>query len=189
VNGGESIRIGDSQSSMLDADTTIENNFFERCNGELEIVSNKSCGNVYRRNYFDACEGTLTLRHGNRCRVDGNMFFGSESRQCGGIRIIGEDHVVVNNYLEGLRGTGFRAAISVVNGLPDSPLSGYFRVKRAYIAFNTIVRCTQPLAVGTDGGNRALVLPPEQTAVEHNVITDEPAARDRPAVGPRWWPR
>ena len=38
VNGGETIRIGDSATSMLDANTTVLSNYFERCNGEVEII-------------------------------------------------------------------------------------------------------------------------------------------------------
>ena len=66
-NGGETIRIGTSESSELVSRTVVEENYFERCNGEGEVVSNKSCENVFRFNLFDLCEGALTLRHGHRC--------------------------------------------------------------------------------------------------------------------------
>lgn len=170
VNGGETIRVGDSSTSLEDSLTTVENNWFEQCNGEIEAISNKSCGNVYRGNYFDRCEATLTLRHGNRCRVEANRFHGGGSRNAGGIRIIGEDHVVVNNRIEACNGTGFRAAISVVNGLPDTPLSGYARVRRAVIAENVIVGCAEPLAIGVNGGNAALTEAPEDLQVTNNMV-------------------
>lgn len=181
VNGGETIRIGDSSTSMQDSATTVENNYFERCNGEVEAISNKSCANLYRSNFFDRCEATLTLRHGNRCRVEGNYFHGGGSRNSGGVRIIGEDHIVVNNRIEACNGTGFRAAISVVNGLPDSPLSGYLRVKRALVAHNTILDCAQPVVVGTNGGNADLTETPEDVRVVANLIGPRdpaPAAED-----------
>jgi poly(beta-D-mannuronate) lyase len=60
-NGGETIRVGDSASSMLNATCIIEHNLFEKCNGETECISNKSCGNIYRNNTFKAVSGTLTL--------------------------------------------------------------------------------------------------------------------------------
>ena len=44
----------------------MEQNFFDRCDGELEIISSKSCDNIYRGNTFLNCAGMLTLRHGNR---------------------------------------------------------------------------------------------------------------------------
>src|SRR5258707_256657 len=52
ANGGETIRIGDSRTSMLAANCVVEKNLFEKCNGEVECISNKSCGNIYRDNTF-----------------------------------------------------------------------------------------------------------------------------------------
>ena len=101
-NGGETIRVGDSNWSQHSSQTLVESNLFERCNGEIEIVSNKSCDNVYRGNTFVECEGALTLRHGNRCTVEGNFFFGNGKKMTGGVRIIGEDHRIVNNYFQRL---------------------------------------------------------------------------------------
>src|SRR5256885_1452512 len=96
-NGGEPIRVGYSFQSMFSSKTTVEKNLFERCDGELEIISNKSCDNVYRNNTFLQCAGFFTLRHGNRCTVDGNYFLGKGKKGSGGVRIIGEDHAVTNN--------------------------------------------------------------------------------------------
>ena len=59
-----------------------------------EIISNKSCKNTYSDNGFYECKGTLTLRHGNDCLVTGNYFIGNNISQTGGVRIIGENHVV-----------------------------------------------------------------------------------------------
>jgi len=107
-NGGETIRVGDSGTSMQSSRTLVEDNYFEQCNGEIEIISNKSCDNSYRSNTFEDCEGALTLRHGNRCLVEGNFFLGNGRRSTGCVRIVGEDHRVVNNYLERLTGAGSR---------------------------------------------------------------------------------
>lgn len=79
-NGGETIRIGDSQTSLQAARCVVEENLFEQCSGEAEIISNKSCENVYRHNTFRGCGGALTLRHGHRCVVEGNWFFGRNRR-------------------------------------------------------------------------------------------------------------
>ncbi len=171
VNGGETIRVGDSATSMQSSMTVVENNYFESCNGEAEIVSNKSCENIYRYNTFENCEGALTLRHGNRCLVDSNFFIGNGKPRTGGVRIIGEDHRVINNYFEGLTGTSSRAAISLVNGIVDSPLSGYFQVKRAMIAFNMTIACAQPFVSGLGAGTSAQILPPEDCAVAGNLLS------------------
>ncbi len=127
-NGGETIRIGTSEVSMNEEATFVHDNRFEACDGETEIISNKSSGNRYERNTFIKCAGSLTLRHGNRCVVTRNIFLGEQKSRTGGIRIIGEDHLVTNNYLEGLTGDDSRSAISFMNGVPNSPLNEYFQV-------------------------------------------------------------
>ncbi len=170
VNGGETIRVGTSDWSMFDSYTIVEENLFEECNGEMEIISSKSCENIYRHNTFRNCEGTLTLRHGNRCRVEGNVFFGNGKSSTGGIRVIGEDHVVVNNYLTGLRGTDLRSAIALMDGIQDSPLNGYFQVKRATVAFNTLVGNTASIDVGT-GKDSDNILPPLDCLFANNIVT------------------
>ncbi len=177
-NGGETLRVGTSQVSMTNSRTTVESNFFEHCDGETEIISNKSCENIYRHNAFADCQGTLTLRHGDRCTVEGNWFFGNNRAETGGIRIIGEDHRVYNNYLSGLTGSGFKAALSLVAGIPDSPDNGYFQVKNAVVAFNTIIGCRHNLVIGAGHGSRDRTLPPLDCTFASNVIV----ATDNPAV-------
>lgn len=169
VNGGETIRVGTSDWSMYDSYTIVENNYFEHCNGETEIISNKSCENIYRYNTFYECEGTLTLRHGNRCTVEGNFFIGNKLSDTGGVRIIGEDHVVFNNYFEGLFGSGYRSALPFMNGVPDSPLNRYFQVKRAVVAFNTFVDCRSTILIGA-GANEELSLPPLDCVIANNAV-------------------
>lgn len=168
-NGGETLRIGTSHVSMTMSRSVVEYNLFEHCDGEIEIVSNKSCGNIYRYNTFRASEGMFTLRHGNACRVEGNFFLGKGTERSGGVRVIGEDHIVVNNYFEGLEGTGTRSALTLVEGIPDSPLNGYWQVKRALIAFNTFVDCAQIFEVGNSFGTRGRVLPPIEIVIANNI--------------------
>lgn len=168
ANGGETIRVGDSATSLFNSRTLVASNFFERCNGEVEIVSNKSCENEYRANTFAACEGALTLRHGNRCRVIGNFFLGQGAPQTGGIRVIGEDHVVEGNYLADLRGDDARSALTLMNGVANSKLNGYFRVQRARVAGNVIVDCDHPIHLGlSDGGGK---LPPLDCVFTGNTV-------------------
>lgn len=168
-NGGETIRVGTSDWSMEDSYTTVESNFFEHCNGEIEIISNKSCENIYRYNTFVECEGALTLRHGNRCTVAGNFFFGNRNDATGGVRIIGEDHKIYNNYFCGLYGSSLKSALPIMNGVPDSPLNRYFQVKNALVAFNTFVDCRYTLILGA-GEDSELTLPPENCTIANNVV-------------------
>jgi len=169
-NGGETIRVGTSDVSMSESATLVEGNYFAGCDGEIEVISNKSCGNAYRHNTFVACAGTLTLRHGNRCSVEGNWFFGNGKKGSGGVRIIGEDHRISNNYLAGLEGDGPRSAISFQMGIPHSPLHGYFQVKRAKVASNTIIDCKSPLAIGVADGDSSNLLAIVGCEIVNNLI-------------------
>lgn len=168
-NGAETIRVGTSDWSMYDSFTTVEYNYFEECNGETEIISSKSCGNIYRYNTFKNCEGTLTLRHGNRCTVEGNFFLCGRKTNSGGIRIIGEDHKVINNYIEDSYGTSYKSGITLMNGVPSSPLNRYYQVKRSVVANNTVVNAKMSLTIGA-GKDSELSLPPLDCIIANNIF-------------------
>lgn len=169
VNGGETIRVGDSNTSMEDSYTVVEYNYFEECDGETEIISNKSCENIYRYNTFYNCDGMLTLRHGNRCTVNGNFFVGLAKSGSGGVRIIGEDHKVYNNYFQDLKGTGIRSALCMMNGIKNSPLNGYWQVKNALVAFNTFVNTKQTFNIGY-GNSSTQPLEPINSTIANNLV-------------------
>lgn len=169
VNGGETIRIGTSDYSMNNSITTVEENLFDRCDGEIEVISNKSCENILRYNVFVSCQGMLTLRHGNRCSVYGNYFFCNNAANSGGIRIIGEDHKVYNNYIENSAGSSMKTGITVVNGVPNSPLNRYFQVKRAKIVHNTLIGNRYSLHIGA-GKDSELTLPPLDCEIANNIV-------------------
>lgn len=169
-NGGETIRIGDSESSMQSAKCLVENNLFENCDGETECISNKSCENIYLGNTFREVKGTLTLRHGNQCLVENNVFLGNKVAQTGGIRVIGEDHRVLNNYMQDLEGDGFRSALTIMNGYPDSKMNGYFPVKRATIEGNTMVNCKHSLLLGYNDESKANVPPTDCVFARNSIV-------------------
>ncbi len=167
-NGGETLRVGYSGQSMRNSRTLVEHNLFDRCDGELEIISSKSCENIYRFNTFLDCAGMLTLRHGNRCRVEGNFFLGHHKKGSGGIRVIGEDHTIINNYIEGVDRGGFW----VTAGIPNSPLSGYFQARNALIAFNTVVDSRGPYVDLDAGfGSSGRSLRPENITIANNLFS------------------
>ena len=174
-NGWETIRIGDSANSMTHTNDIIENNLFYKVNGEIEIISNKTGSNIYRNNTFLESEGTLTLRHGNNALVEGNFFLGNDKPQTGGIRVIGEDHTIINNYLEGLDGRN-GGAISISAGVVNSELNEYFQVKNALIAYNTIIDIDDAAIKLDDGlGSSSRTLRGEDITIANNLIrsTDE----------------
>ena len=168
-NGGETIRLGDSKTSMQTAACIVEHNLFEKCDGEAECISNKSCGNLYRFNTFKGVSGTLTLRHGNACRVENNVFFGNQAKGSGGVRIIGEDHVVTGNLFDSLTGDDERSAMCFMLGIPNSVPNGYFQVKRAKVTNNTFVNCAHNILIGMQGEKKA-TLPPLETEISGNHI-------------------
>ncbi len=168
-NGGETIRLGDSKTSMQTAACVVEHNLFEKCDGEAECISNKSCGNIYRFNTFKGVSGTLTLRHGNKCIVEGNLFDGAGAKGTGGVRIIGEYHVVTGNHFENLTGDKERSALCIMLGIPDSPANGYFQVKHAEITGNSFIQCEHNILIGMSGDKKA-TLPPLETRISDNYI-------------------
>lgn len=173
VNGGETIRVGTSDWSLTDSYTTVEYNYFEQCNGETEIISSKSCENIYRYNTFFDCEGTLTLRHGNRCTVEGNYFLGNNNYDAGGVRIIGEDHRVFNNYFYELNGSGYRSALCMVLGVVNSPLNRYYQVKRASVAFNTFVDCRNSITIGYGSSDDQSLTPLDCKIANNIAVSDD----------------
>ena len=167
INEQESIRIGWSEMSQSSGFTIVEHNLFEDCDGDPEIVSVKSCDNIIRHNTFKSNYGTLSLRHGNRNRIEGNYFFGGmkpiatspagSNLYTGGIRIYGTDHTIINNYMEGLNGTRWDAPITLTLGDAidgqSSSLSKHFRAERVTIAFNTLVNNSHGIEIGYDNNN------------------------------------
>ncbi len=157
ANGGETIRIGDSNSSRTDGFNTVEFNLFEdMIQEEPEIISNKSNFNTYRYNTFMNSFGGLTLRHGRYCSVYGNFFIVNNSANTRGygVRAIDKGHKIYNNYFEGLNGnknslTSLRCPIILYNGVSgtndttnSSLANGYFPTDSVIVAFNTIVNCS-----------------------------------------------
>lgn len=167
-NGGETIRIGTSAYSMHDSQTVVEDNVFDRCDGEVEIVSIKSGANVVRRNLFLESRGSVVLRHGNGNLVERNIFLGNGKDHSGGVRVINRDQIVRDNYMEGLRGTGFASALTVMNGVPNSPINRYVQVDNAVISHNSIVDSDRiTLAAGADKERTA---PPVNSQFVDNLL-------------------
>ncbi|WP_199117445.1 polysaccharide lyase 6 family protein [Pedobacter sp. ASV28] len=170
VNGGESIRIGTSTYSMNDSYTTVENNIFDKCDGEIEIISIKSGHNKITNNLFYECAGTVTFRHGNNSEVSDNYFVGNNKTNSGGVRIIGENQKVFRNYLYQIAGRTLRSAISVMNAYEKPELNGYWQVKNAAIEDNIIVGCREAFVLGAGRDSDKTVAPDGLTIVNNYVI-------------------
>ena len=170
ANGGETMRIGTSHVSKSNSQTIVEGNYFEHCDGEVEIVSVKSCENIIRNNTFFECEGSLVLRHGDRNEVCGNIFNANSKRHTGGVRIVNEGQHVHHNIFYKLAGKEFRAALSIMNAIYDTPLNGYHQVKDAVIEHNTFVSCAHPFELCVGKGFRDRDAKPERTVIRSNIV-------------------
>jgi poly(beta-D-mannuronate) lyase len=167
-NGGETIRIGTSAYSMAQSQTRIEGNTFDRCSGETEIISIKSCGNEVSGNLFHHCQGSVVFRHGNGNRVEDNWFVGGGLPNTGGIRVINQYNRVIRNRFEGLAGRGFRAALVLMNGVPNSPINRYHQVIGAEVCGNIFEDCAQIL-LGA-GSDAERTLPPVESRFTGNRL-------------------
>ena len=177
---GETIQLGSSFTSMSPSNTTIANNLFEECNGEVEIISSKTNFNLIKNNVFYKSEGSVVTRHGNYATIDGNYFIGDGvNKQFGGIRIVNTGHWIINNYFYKIIGENFRSPLAVMNGIPKSPLNRYNQVTDVVVAYNTYVDCKSPwqFGVGTNIA-QAAVLPKSEirsaralrSVVANNII-------------------
>lgn len=169
-NGAETIRVGTSQQALSSSFTVIEDNLFERCSGEVEIVSIKSCDNTIRQNTFLECGGVVALRHGDRNTVNGNLFIGHNRRNTGGIRVVNAGHSIYDNTLVGLCGTRFFSALAVMNAVPNSLPNRYCQVSNVKIYNNTFVDCTN-IEFGT-GRDMERTLAPSDVFFTDNVIVN-----------------
>jgi poly(beta-D-mannuronate) lyase len=167
-NDQDAIRIGNSATSLSDSYTEVYENLFNNWFGEIEVISNKSGHNKYYNNTFRNYSGSLTLRHGNDCEVFGNFFLANNNQFSGGIRVLGENHKIYNNYIEGVNSTKSTAAgggnstnlggINLIAGKTTSvggaDLSGYYQVKNIIITNNTFVNGDFGIRLG--GGSNTL---------------------------------
>ncbi|NGF58012.1 hypothetical protein G5B00_15960 [Parapedobacter sp. SGR-10] len=168
-NGAEAIGVGASNTSLSDSYTTIEYNLFENCNGEGELLSIKSGRNIIRSNTVVRSQSSISLRHGNNNLVEGNFIFGDRVARTGGIRLTGENHVIKNNYIQGLRGS--RPAIGIIEGLEDSPLHGYLQAKNITVAGNTMIDNELNLVVGDlYKPEKKQTMPLLNSSIKNNVI-------------------
>ena len=131
-NGRETIQVGQNQRDWghVEPRTIVERNRFLRCDGEIEIISNKSSRNTYRHNLFKDCKGELVMRGGSYCYVHGNR----HENCTGGIRLSGTHHTVTHNLIRNCVG-GFK----IPYGMTIEQGGLYQAVTECLIAHNTVI--------------------------------------------------
>ena len=173
-NAGEIIRIGVAEHCTFYSNTQVVNNLFEHCDGETEVISIKSCGNLVRNNVFKECQGAVVLRHGNNNTIESNLFLGNGKEGSGGVRVINEGNWIVNNFFSNCKGEGFRSPLALMNGVFNSPPKRYLPVRDAVIANNTFVNCT-PFSV-CEGSDSERTVSPQNVYILNNLFySDKPA--------------
>lgn len=162
---------------MKKANCIVTKNLFESCDGEIEVISNKSCENLYIANTVDRCAGCLTLRHGNGCIVAHNLILGGGKKGTGGIRIVGEDHIVRNNHIEGTDGRA-DGAISISAGVVDPELNQHFQVRNVLVENNTLFdNRGGNFCIGHGMGSRNRTLPPVDLTIRDTKEKSAPSIR------------
>ncbi|MBD3383357.1 hypothetical protein GF407_00395, partial [candidate division KSB1 bacterium] len=176
-NGYETIKVAAGAESDLEGNIIAEYNYFYRCSGEAEIISNKCLNNIYRYNTFVECKGGLTLRQGMYCTVEGNYFFGNDVTGTHGIRITHRGHKIINNYFQDLGGSW---AIYLHAGMDHSDYvvggGWYVRTDSTLIAHNTIVDCASGIYVRSGDFDDSRNLPPKDNIIANNIITMDDAS-------------
>lgn len=197
-NGAETIQIGQRAIPFSDLrpETIIEDNEFVRCNGEAEIISVKTSGNIIRNNLFRENKGEVVMRHGHDNTVTGNRFEGGS----GGIRVSGHGHVLLFNTINGCSSTGIR----LYYGTPDvAHPASYLPVYDCTIRSNTIVNCAKAGILVGDNKNahyqdekwakppysaKAVMdctVAPYNNRIDHNTITGKEGALIQTADAPK----
>jgi len=171
----EAIRVGTSGTHQAGSFTRIENNYFERIQGEAEIISNKSSFNIIRNNTIRDSYGSIVSRHGSDAEISNNFMFADGYPFAGGIRITDANHRVFNNHIEGcsFANSNFNGGI-VLTDSDGSSDSGYQQVDNILIAHNTIVNCVN--SINLAGGRSSASRHPTNVTMVNNVISG--------AVGP-----
>lgn len=142
-NGGECVQIGQDPVLLgaIVAKSIVRFNQFINCNAENEVISNKSSGNTYLKNYFKNNDGELVMRGGHDCIIDGNIFEGGT----GGIRINGTGHQIVNNKIDHIK-TAIRLMYGMANGKEE--IGFYIAASGCTLTNNQISNATTGILIG-----------------------------------------
>ena len=148
----------------------MEFNLFKAATGDPETISVKSSDNIVRYNTYRATNGEITLRHGNRNLVYGNFMLSDGLTEARGMRVLGADHRIFNNYIEGItRTAGIFLRGGTNAGAERATGTDFYRVYRTHIVNNTLVD-GRGIAVGSTD------MPPLDCVVANNIVQNSSGA-------------
>jgi len=168
-NNWETLRI--QGGDLAYGQVIIEDNLFYHCDGEVEIISLKAGDNDIRRNTFYESIGTVTCRKNEGNRIYDNFFIGNGVPGTGGVRMYSKDHLVYNNYFEGL--AGGKGALAFMYAQYDSSLIENPEVENVTAVFNTLIECDPDIEVGimySPDGDKPRVVPPRDLLIANNLV-------------------
>jgi poly(beta-D-mannuronate) lyase len=186
----EAIRVGSSTFTLSRGYTAVQNNLFERCDGDPEYLSIKLSDCLVRGNTFVECLGSLSLRHGNHSTVERNVIIGNNrtgtfldstgktwTLGTGGIRFCADSMIIAGNYCEGLTGKEWDATVAVTNGDADygegKPLTKHYRTTNTLLADNYFMNNVSGIEIGFDGAGfqgNWWNKPPSRLTFRNNII-------------------
>lgn len=142
-NGGECVQIGQDPILLgtVAATAIVRENRFIRCNGEPEVISNKSSDNQYIKNQLEDCIGEIVMRGGHDCVVDGNTIKGGSS----GIRVNGTGHRITNNRISDVK-TGIRLMYGMTKSKTETGF--YVAAGNCTIAHNRLENTVTGIFIG-----------------------------------------
>jgi poly(beta-D-mannuronate) lyase len=142
-NGGECIQIGQDPVTLgtRSAMVIVRENRFFHCDGEPEVISNKSSGNQYIKNILENCDGELVMRGGHDCLIDSNTILGGT----GGIRVNGSKHTITHNIIRNTP-IGIRLMYGMAKG--KSEIGFYIAATDCTISNNQISQAKTGILIG-----------------------------------------
>ncbi len=195
-NGLEAIRIGSgNERSQTNAGVLIEHNLFERINGEHELISVKSSGNVIQHNTFvDSNDSAVRLRIGNdNVFADNILINGRYGINVNGMR----NRIVDNDFVDYQRwGIALVAGHPGRTGIPD-PIYGLAVADDAVVTgnhfYNAGLEIEIDLFLGeirsgflVDQEVRGAVVEGNQSGGDPQPVLDRAYHADSPEIGPGW---
>jgi hypothetical protein len=159
-NGCETISLG-CCGAAADAHETfnvVEYNLLVNCDGESEMIGMKSSSNTVRFNTIRSSRGQISFRAGKKNTVHSNYILGEGKAGTQGIRMLDEDHLVYNNYVD-VQAFPLRMQHGDIPGFPP--------IRRARVINNTFVVSGAPVELGGTGHS---VAPMDSTFANNLII-------------------
>lgn len=163
-NGYETIQLR-NEDNKIQSKSIIYQNMFEKCDGEIEMISIKSSNNIVANNTVVTTKATITLRSGFNNYIVNNKFLQNGTDDSGGLRVTGENHIIKSNLFKEINGGDTNnCAICVINKTSSS--ASYQQVKNLKVLNNIFLNNDCDIGLGISKGK----LPPIDIEFSNNIF-------------------